>query len=66
MLYNNPIAYKVDFTPPQVKELLDEHENLDAIKESSADIRRIAALRRNVGEGTFFASAARSVAVATR
>jgi 4-hydroxy-tetrahydrodipicolinate synthase len=50
MLYNNPIAYKVDFTPPQVKELLDEHPNLQAIKESSADVRRLAALRAIVGE----------------
>ncbi|MCU1263163.1 MAG: dihydrodipicolinate synthetase, partial [Bryobacterales bacterium] len=50
MLYNNPIAYKVDFVPAQVKELLDEHENLHAIKESSADIRRIAALRVLCGD----------------
>jgi len=45
MLYNNPIAYKVDFVPEQVKELVSEHPNLEAIKESSADIRRVAALR---------------------
>jgi dihydrodipicolinate synthase/N-acetylneuraminate lyase len=45
MLYNNPIAYTVDFVPGQVKELADEHPNLNAIKESSADVRRIAALR---------------------
>jgi 4-hydroxy-tetrahydrodipicolinate synthase len=45
MLYNNPIAYKTDFLPEQVVELLAEHENLRAIKESSADIRRVAALR---------------------
>ena len=45
MLYNNPIAYNVDFVPSQVKELADEHFNLNAIKESSADVRRIAALR---------------------
>lgn len=45
MLYNNPVAYKVDFVPLQVKELLGEYENLRAIKESSADVRRIAALR---------------------
>lgn len=50
MLYNNPIAYRVDFLPDQVKELLDEHENLHAIKESSADVRRIAALRGLAGE----------------
>jgi len=50
MLYNNPIAYKVDFLPHQVVELQSEHENLDAIKESSADVRRIAALRELVGD----------------
>jgi 1-pyrroline-4-hydroxy-2-carboxylate deaminase len=51
MLYNNPIAYTVDFIPVQVKELLDEHQNLHAIKESSADVRRIAALREIVEPG---------------
>jgi 4-hydroxy-tetrahydrodipicolinate synthase len=45
MLYNNPIAYGVDFLPEQVQELASEHTNLNAIKESSADVRRIAALR---------------------
>ncbi len=50
MLYNNPIAYKVDYVPAQVKELLEEHGNLHAVKESSADVRRIAALRALCGE----------------
>jgi 4-hydroxy-tetrahydrodipicolinate synthase len=45
MLYNNPVAYTVDYVPEQVKELASEHSNLNAIKESSADVRRIAALR---------------------
>jgi len=45
MLYNNPIAYGTDFLPEQVAELAKEHENLHAVKESSADIRRIAAIR---------------------
>ena len=45
MLYNNPIAYKVDFLPEQVVELLARHANLEAVKESSADVRRILALR---------------------
>jgi 4-hydroxy-tetrahydrodipicolinate synthase len=45
MLYNNPIAYTVDFVPEQVKELVAEHPNLEAIKESSADVRRVMALR---------------------
>ena len=49
MLYNNPIAYRTDFTPPQVEELAGRHPNLQAVKESSADIRRIAAIRHRLG-----------------
>jgi 1-pyrroline-4-hydroxy-2-carboxylate deaminase len=49
MLYNNPIAYRVDFLPEQVAELLAAHKNLHAIKESSADVRRVAALRSLAG-----------------
>jgi 4-hydroxy-tetrahydrodipicolinate synthase len=49
LLYNNPIAYKVDFVPAQVKELVDEYPTLRAIKESSADVRRIATLQAQVG-----------------
>ncbi len=45
MLYNNPIAYKTDFRPEHVRELLNECPALQAIKESSADLRRITALR---------------------
>ena len=45
MLYNNPIAYKTDFLPAQVAELAADLPNLAAVKESSADIRRLAALR---------------------
>ncbi|HEX6496099.1 MAG TPA: dihydrodipicolinate synthase family protein, partial [Acidobacteriaceae bacterium] len=45
MLYNNPIAYKTDFLPEQIVDLATRHENLHAVKESSADIRRIAAIR---------------------
>ena len=50
MLYNNPVAYTTDFLPWQVAELLAEHSNLHAIKESSADVRRVAALRAAAGE----------------
>jgi len=50
MLYNNPIAYRTDFLPEQVAELAAEHTNLVAIKESSADIRRIAAIRALIAE----------------
>ena len=50
MLYNNPIAYKVDFIVEQVRELVAENSNLHAIKESSADVRRVTALRAVLGE----------------
>jgi 4-hydroxy-tetrahydrodipicolinate synthase len=49
MLYNNPIAYKTDFLPDQIAELAAEHLNLAAVKESSADVRRIMAIRAIVG-----------------
>jgi len=45
MLYNNPLAYKTDFLPWQIAELAAEHGNLMAVKESAADVRRIAAIR---------------------
>lgn len=50
MLYNNPIAYTVDFLPAHVVELMDVYPTLHAIKESSADVRRIAALRALAGD----------------
>jgi dihydrodipicolinate synthase/N-acetylneuraminate lyase len=50
MLYNNPVAYTTDFLPHQVAELLAVHPNLHAIKESSADVRRVAALRSVAGD----------------
>ena len=50
MLYNNPLAYKTDFSPEQIAELRDEFTHMNAVKESSADIRRIAALRSLVGD----------------
>jgi 1-pyrroline-4-hydroxy-2-carboxylate deaminase len=45
MLYNNPIAYKTDFLPQQILELAGELPNLHAVKESSADLRRVMAIR---------------------
>ncbi|MBN9502789.1 MAG: dihydrodipicolinate synthase family protein [Armatimonadetes bacterium 55-13] len=45
MLYNNPIAYGTDFLPEQVQELANSHANLHAVKESSADVRRVTAIR---------------------
>lgn len=45
MLYNNPIAYGTDFLPEQIQELAAEHENFEAVKESSTDARRVSAIR---------------------
>ncbi len=50
MLYNNPIAYKTDFLPEQIAELAQEFPNLHAIKESSADVRRLMAIRTLIGD----------------
>jgi dihydrodipicolinate synthase/N-acetylneuraminate lyase len=50
MLYNNPVAYTIDFLPEQVQELLREYPTLHAIKESSADVRRVTALRAIAGD----------------
>ncbi|MGA8490144.1 MAG: dihydrodipicolinate synthase family protein [Terriglobales bacterium] len=45
MLYNNPVAYGTDFLPAQIQELAGEHENFEAVKESSTDVRRVSAIR---------------------
>jgi 4-hydroxy-tetrahydrodipicolinate synthase len=50
MLYNNPLAYKTDFTPPQIAELAARFANLAAVKESSGDVRRFAGLRALLGD----------------
>jgi 1-pyrroline-4-hydroxy-2-carboxylate deaminase len=49
MLYNNPVAYKTDFTPAQMAELASEFSNLQAVKESSGDVRRFAGIRALLG-----------------
>ena len=45
MLYNNPPAYKTDFLPEHIVELAAEHPNLQAVKESSGDARRVTAIK---------------------
>ena len=50
MLYNNPIAYGTDFLPQQIQELVEEFRNFQAVKESSADVRRVSAIRALVGD----------------
>ncbi|MBV9181768.1 MAG: dihydrodipicolinate synthase family protein [Acidobacteria bacterium] len=50
MLYNNPVAYGTDFLPEHIQELAEEFGNLESVKESSADVRRVAAIRALTGE----------------
>ena len=50
ILYNNPIAYKTDFLPEHVAELAAAYPRLQAVKESSCDVRRFAALRALLGD----------------
>lgn len=49
MVYNNPVAYRVDLKPEHMLELAD-CEWIAAIKESTGDIRRITDLRNTVGD----------------
>src|SRR5262249_23944740 len=50
MLYNNPVAYKTDFTPRDMAALAARHANLVAVKESSADVRRVTDIRATLGD----------------
>jgi len=50
MLYNNPIAYGTDVLPEDVALLAGRHRNLAAVKESSADVRRVTAIRAGLGD----------------
>ncbi|MCB9881727.1 MAG: dihydrodipicolinate synthase family protein [Planctomycetes bacterium] len=50
MIYNNPIAYGTDLTPPELEQFAERFENVQAVKESSGDLRRITAIRALCGE----------------
>ncbi|HEX9187267.1 MAG TPA: dihydrodipicolinate synthase family protein [Vicinamibacteria bacterium] len=50
MLYNNPIAYGTDVLPEHVLDLASTLPNLVAVKESSADVRRVTSLRALLGD----------------
>jgi len=49
MVYNNPIAYKVDVTPAMFADLASER-TIVAIKESSDDVRRISDIFNECGD----------------
>ena len=46
MLYNNPIAYGTDLLADDVARLADRFPQVQAVKESSGDVRRVTALRK--------------------
>jgi 1-pyrroline-4-hydroxy-2-carboxylate deaminase len=48
MLYNNPVGYPIDITPQSLAQLADI-KNLVAVKESSADPRRITEIHNCIG-----------------
>lgn len=50
LLYNNPVAYTTDFAPPQIAELASQYPHLEAVKESSTDVRRVTWLKAILGE----------------
>jgi 4-hydroxy-tetrahydrodipicolinate synthase len=50
MLYNNPISYGTDVRPEQLRDLAAALPNLQAVKESSADVRRVTAIRALCGD----------------
>ena len=45
MLYNNPVSYGTDFLPEEIAELAQKYANLEAVKESTTDVRRVTAIR---------------------
>jgi len=49
MIYNNPVAYRVDVTPAMLAELADEPKFV-ALKESSDNVRRITDIRNLTGD----------------
>lgn len=50
LIYNNPLAYPVDLTPPMLQQLCDASDKFVAIKESSGDPRRITDLVNHLGD----------------
>lgn len=50
IIYNNPVAYKTDFLPWQIQDLANEFSNVEAVKESSTDSRRVAGIRALCGD----------------
>lgn len=50
MLYNNPIAYGTDLHAEDVARLAGQFPQVQAVKESSGDVRRVTALKERLGD----------------
>jgi 4-hydroxy-tetrahydrodipicolinate synthase len=49
MIYNNPVAYRLDVTPELLEEMSDI-ENVVCIKEESYDVRRVTDIQKRCGD----------------
>jgi 4-hydroxy-tetrahydrodipicolinate synthase len=49
MIYNNPVAYRLDVTP-ELLELMSDIENVVCIKEESYDVRRVTDIQKRCGD----------------
>ncbi|MFH5886216.1 dihydrodipicolinate synthase family protein [Halalkalibaculum sp. DA3122] len=49
MIYNNPVDYSIETTPNMFEKLL-EHENIQAVKESTRDLTNITRYRNRFGD----------------
>ncbi len=49
MIYNNPVDYKIEVTMDMFEELLEECDNIEAVKESTRDISNITRIRNRFG-----------------
>lgn len=50
MIYNNPVDYKIEVTIPMFEQLLKEHSNIEAVKESTRDISNVSRIRNAFGD----------------
>jgi dihydrodipicolinate synthase/N-acetylneuraminate lyase len=50
MVYNNPVDYKVEVTLPMFEQLLRDHANIQAVKESTRDVSNVTRLRTAFGD----------------
>ncbi|MBL7816902.1 MAG: dihydrodipicolinate synthase family protein [Saprospiraceae bacterium] len=50
MIYNNPVDYKIEVTIPMFEQLLKEHQNIEAVKDSTRDVTNVTRLRNAFGD----------------